>query len=261
MRLVHYVLFAFISFGVAQISKAAKDEPTDNDYKAAKRYGYSKSDVLEAYLEKKKTVNVDKLNAEIKKRLNGTELERSALIEDTLDAIIGRAVLVLSYEGHHKLADDISYEYEQFYRFALTKNLLKIDEIGDHPPMSEWLDSVHARIHEALGDFLCQYFRFHDLYILNRGIPIIFRPAMYDLKDYKDHFAGHLIWGWYWEHHGVAGVAAFWLVDGACIAGSYGLGIITFVCTPIASLAEHVMDKHIAPPIAEAIWKRAQDNY
>ena len=103
MRLVHYVLFALIAFGVAQISKAAKDEPTDNDYKAAKRYGYLKADVLEAYLEKKKTVNVDKLNAEIKKRLNGTELERAALIEDTLDAIIGRAVLVLSYEGHHKI--------------------------------------------------------------------------------------------------------------------------------------------------------------
>ena len=259
MRLTHWIFLAFLTFFIYTTAKADEtDEPQDNDYKMAKRYGYLKSDVWDAYLEKKSTINVDKLNKEIKIKLSGTDLDRASLIEDTLDNLIGRAVLVLSYEGHHKIADDISYEYENIYRFALTRHLLSIDEIGDHPPMSEWLDSVHKRIHDALGDFVCQYFRFHDIFILNHGIPVVFRPNAYDLKDYKDHFAGHLLFGWWFEHHGVAGVAAFWLIDGACIAGSYGLGIITFVCTPIASLAEKIMDKHIAPPIAKMIWERAQ---
>jgi hypothetical protein len=261
MRLIQWLILGAIAFCFSTSLIAENEEPRKEDYKVARRYGYLKSDVFEAYRQKKSEVNIDKLNKEIKKKLSGTDFDRATLIEETLDNLIGRAVLVLSYEGHNSLADDIGYEYEQFYRFALTKHLLGIDEIGDHPPMNEWIDSVHERIHDAIGDMLCQYFRFHDIYILNHGIPVVFRPGLYDLKDYKDHFAGHLIWGWWWEHHGVAGVVAFWLVDGACIAGSYGLGVITFVCTPIATLAQNVMDKHIAPPVAEAIWKRAQENY
>jgi len=261
MRLIDFVVYAFLIFCVYTTAKAAEDEPTKSDYKMAKRYGYLRSDVLEAHAEAKQKTDVKKLNNEIKAKLSGTVFERAELIEDTLDKMMEKITAVLMAEGHDKLAEDIGYEYEQFYQKALTRHLLGFDEIGDHPPMNEWLDSVHERIHEALGDFVCQYFRFHDIYILNHGIPVVFRPAAYDLKDYKDHFAGHLIWGWYWEHHGVAGVVAFWLVDGACIAGSYGLGVITFVCTPIATLAQNVMDKHIAPPIAESIWQRAQEDY
>lgn len=262
MRLIQWLILGVITLTFYSAAKSEEtSEPKENDYKVARHYGYLKSDVWDAYLEKKSSVDINKLNKEIEARLKGTDFDRALVIEETMDALIGRAVLVLSYEGHHKLADDISYEYEQFYRFALTRNLLGIDEIGDHPPMSEWLDEIHQKIHDALGDMLCQYFRFHDIHILNRGIPVVMRPGLYDLKDYKDHFAGHLIFGWWFEHHGVAGVAAYWLVDGACIAGSYGLGIIVFVCSPIASLAEKVMDKHIAPPIAERIWNRAQEQY
>ena len=259
MRLIHAIVYAFLVFCIYTTAKAETDEPKDNDFKMAKRYGYLKADVWEAYAEAKQRTDVSKLNADLKARLSGNVFDRAAVIEDTLDKMMEKITAVLMAEGHDKLAQDIAYEYEKFYQKALTRHLLGFDEIGDHPPMSEWLDDVHNRIHEALGDMLCQYFRFHDIYILNHGIPVVFRPSAYDLKDYKDHFAGHLIFGWWFEHHGVAGVAAFWLVDGACIAGSYGLGIITFVCTPIASLAEKVMDKHIAPPIAEAIWKAAQE--
>jgi len=261
MRIIEAVVYAFLIFCIYTTAKAETDEPQDNDFDMAEKYGYLPGDVWDAYEEAKKKTNVDKFNKEIKIKLQGTQFDRAALIEETLDNLMGKITVVLMAEGHDKLAQDIAYEYEQFYQKALTRHLLGFDEIGDHPPMNEWLDNVHERIHEALGDFICQYFRFHDIYILNHGIPVVFRPAAYDLKDYKDHFAGHLIWGWYWEHHGVAGVVAFWLVDGACIAGSYGLGVITFVCTPIATLAQNVMDKHIAPPIAERIWQRAQEDY
>lgn len=261
MRIIEAVVYAFLIFCIYTTAKAETDEPKENDFDMAEKYGYLPGDVWDAYEEAKKKTNLDKLNKEIKIKLQGTQFDRAALIEETLDNLMGKITVVLMAEGHDKLAEDIGYEYEQHYQKALTRHLLGFDEIGDHPPMNEWLDSVHERIHEVLGDFVCQYFRFHDIYILNHGIPVVFRPSAYDLKDYKDHFAGHLIFGWWFEHHGVAGVVAFWLVDGACIAGSYGLGIITFVCTPIASLAEKVMDKHIAPPIAEAIWKAAQEDY
>lgn len=261
MRLIDYIAYAFVIFCVYTAAKAEEDEPQKNDFYMAKRYGYLKHDVWQAYEEAKKNTDVKKINNEIKIKLEGNVFDRAELIEDTLDKMMEKIHTVLMAEGHDKLANDIAYEYEQFYQKALTRHLLGFDEIGDHPPMSEWLSDVHDRIHEALGDMICQYFHFHDIFIINYGLPVVFRPEFYDLKDYKDHFAGHLIWGWWWEHHGVAGVVAFWLVDGTCIAASYGLGVITFVCSPIATLAENVMDKHIAPPIAQRIWERAQKEF
>lgn len=234
--------------------------PSKSDYLMAKRYGFNRMEVIKAYKEKRSKVDIEKINKLVEKKLLGNDFDRAELFEDALYNMINRISAVLANEGHHRLAFDIVSEYKSLYQSALTKQLLGLDEIGDHPPLSEWLDSVHERIHDAVGSFICEYFRFHDIFILNHSIPVVFKPANYDLKDYKDHFAGHLIWGWYFEHHGFAGVVTYWIIEGACIAGSYGLGIITFVCSPIASFGEYIIDKHVAPPIAEAVWQRSQEN-
>ena len=258
--IVFFYYLTLLGLGAFSVASAStlQDEPKKDDYDAAERYGYTPKDVRRAYRDVKNRIDVDELTREIGERLERSDFDRAALIDQALFNMIQKVHGVLVAEGHTALAATIKAEYEATYKMALTRGLFGTLELGDHPPMSTWLDSVHERIHDALGDFLCKYFRFHDIYILNHGIRVIFNPKDYDLKDYKDHFAGHLIWGYFWEHHGVAGVVSFWVVQGVCTGATWGLGLVTFVCTPIASLAEHVVDKHVAPPIAEAIWQRAQ---
>lgn len=247
---------------VCSVSFAAilNDEPKKADYDAAERYGYKPQDVRRAYKDARKRIDVDEMTRQISERLERSDFDRAALIDQAIFNMMQKIHAVLVAEGHVALAAQIRSEYEATYKMALTRGLFGTLEIGDHPPMNEWLESVHKRIHDQLDNFLCQYFRFHDIFILNHGIPVVMNPKPYTLKDYKDHFAGHLIWGYFWEHHGVAGVVSFWVVEGVCVGATWGLGLVAFVCSPIAAFTEHLVDKHVAPPIAEAIWQRAQHN-
>lgn len=259
MRLIDYVIYALLIWMISDVMRA--DDLSNDDFKAARQFGYLKSDVREAYAKAKKTTNSQKIIDDVAIAFEKDQLEAARQTDEAIFNMINLAVNVLNVQGHYAVAADIEVEYLLNYRYAVTSQILGLKEIGDHPPLSEWLATVHEKIHDTLGDFLCKYFRFHDIYVLNYGLRVVFNPKDYDLKDYKDHFAGHLIWGWFWEHHGVAGVVTYWLVNGVCIGATYGLGVVTFVCGPIASFAENVMDKRIAPPVAERVWKRAQQNY
>ena len=239
----------------AKDSRLRKD-----DFKVGKKYGYMASDLRSAHKDAVARVNVDKLSKSVLERLERMDIDSYALLDEATENLLKKADVLLRAEGHNGLADEISDEFVAHYRNANVKAYLGIKEIGDHPPVSEWLQTVHKKIHDAIGDFLCQWSHIHDVYILNHA-NVVFKPKMAsDLKDYKDHFAGHLIWGWWWEHHGFAGVVTYWVIEGACIGASYGLGIVTFVCGPIATYAENVVDKRIAPPIAERIWNRVHEH-
>lgn len=258
MRVIQYIVLGLISFLCVSMVKA--EGLTKDDYKVGQRYGYTKRDLRLAYDEKYKSVNQEKIIKQVAFALENDNLRAAEYMDEALSNLLSTADVILRSQGHDDLADEIQTEYMLFYSGAATRQVLGMKEIGDHPPLSEWLKDVHNKIHDALGDFLCKYFHFHDIMILNYGLPVVFSPKQYKLKDYLDHFAGHQIWGWFWEHHGVAGVVTYWVVNGACIGVTYGLGVVTFVCGPIASLAENVMDKSIAPPVGERIWKRAQEN-
>ena len=104
----------------------------------------------------------------------------------------------------------------------------------------------------------CQYFHVHDIFILNFAIPVVFKPADFEQADYLDHFAGHPLDLWTWDHHGFAGVVTYWAVNIACGAATAGMGVATFACNPISTLAENVMDRRIAPPLGTKIWTKAQ---
>jgi hypothetical protein len=256
MRLIHYIVFAVLLFFASNILKA--EDLTKDDFKVAKRYGYSAKDIRLSYQEKSNAVNKDKILASVAYALENDGLKSAEYYDEAIANLLNKADVILRAEGNYDLADEIQLEYMLVYKGAVMRQFLGLKEIGDHPPLSEWLDTVHDKIHDTIGDFLCKQFHFHDIMILNYGLPVVFSPKQYKQKDYLDHFAGHLIWGWFWEHHGVAGVITYWVTDGICIGATYGLGIVTFVCGPIASLAENVMDKRIAPTVGERIWKRSQ---
>lgn len=260
MQVIILILGLVIS-GIAYSDENLKNDSVRNDDKrVAQHFGYKPQELILAHKEAKARVNTDKLSKRVLATLERLDLSSAELADEAMENMLRLADSLLRAEGHDRVADDIANEYIAGYRNGFARMFLGMKEIGDHPPISEWLQTVHKRIHDALGDFLCQWSHLHDMYILNHS-NVVFKPKMAkDLKDYKDHFAGHLIWGWWWEHHGFAGVATYWVINGACIGASYGLGIITFVCNPIATYAEHVVDKTIAPPIAEKIWERVHQD-
>ena len=254
MQLIILLLVLLIS----PAAHAQTDSMSKDDYKLGQKYGYSKRDLKDAHQEAKNSFNRDLVIKQVAQALEKDPVSAAQLTDLAIENMLSTASVFMRAEGHHDVADEIETEYRLYYRGSVTALALGIKEIGDHPPLSQWLESVHKKIHDTIGDFLCKQIHIHDIWILNYSIPVVFSPEAYTQKDYLDHFAGHLIWGWFWEHHGFAGVVTYWVVNGVCIGATYGLGIVTFVCGPIASFAENVMDKRIAPGMGVRIWERAQ---
>jgi hypothetical protein len=253
-------IFAFaLFFCTNAFSQVApdSDKPPSNTYRAAEKFGFKASDVYRLNREKKKEIDVYGIGQAVAYSFEDNNLLAAEYADEALENMLRRADGVLRAFGKQAVADDIATEYSLYFRGWYTSYVFGSKEIGDHKPMSEWLDKVHKKIEQSIGEFWCKFFHFHDIFILNYGIPVVFSPAKYQLDDYKDHFSGHIIAGFFWEHHGVAGVTAYWVVEGLCSGFTGGVGLVSFACGPIANFASHITDKRIAPPIAERIWNRA----
>jgi hypothetical protein len=234
------------------------EDPTHMDYIVGQEFGVSERQIDSA----KRRINLTFNRRPVERRVANTMEQTEAFAKETdkaLDALIRQAQAVMRAKGYDREADEIGQEYADHYQDAfLTQYLGVTKEIGDHPPLNEWLVKVHNKIEETIGEFLCKYFHLHDLYIFNYATPVVFKPKLYLLPEYLDHFSGHLYAGANkWKHHGLAGVVTYWAVNITCQVGTMGMGAVTFVCGPIAGFSENIMDKRIAPPIGTKIWKKA----
>ena len=229
---------------------------TPEHYSVAKNFGiYDRVKLRLLNRKKAAQIDIDKYARKNEAILSDIKsVEAGRLLDDTLGRIIERIVNVYEARGDLQTASRIEGEYRikflHFYENAAIK------EMGDHEYMSKWLHDVHNKIHKELGDQLCNFLHTHDIFILNQGIPVTRAPESYDLPEYTDHFAGHMDGPYYFVHHGVAGVVTYWTINAVCSAGTAGMGAATFACSPIASLAEFAMDKHISPKLALNIWTR-----
>jgi hypothetical protein len=255
MRLI--LLSLLLAF--TNTASASDDSLKPEDYRLGERYGFSADEMKTAHKEAQKKVNPDAIAKQIADAFENDPYASAEILDYAISMALNKSYKILYDEDYKYLADNIEQDYLLFYKNYYKKQFLGLLEMGDHEPMSDWLRTVHKKIHDAIGEFICEQTHIHDLYILNHSIPVVFSPSSYTLKDYLDHFAGHLIWGWWWEHHGFAGVVTYWVIQGTCIGMTWGLGILDFVCSPIASLGEHIMDKRIAPDMGERIWQRAQE--
>jgi hypothetical protein len=261
MKSVFLILSALLALVFSSTLRAGT-EMTADDYKAAAAFGYTDVEDLKRENEAASArVNLQAHYDAVAKSFYGDRYKAAEMTDKAIGQLLSVAGGALRAKGEVELADEIAYEYEMYYKNSVACVVAGcVMEIGDHPPMNEWLDSVHEKIHAKMTDRWCQYFHFHDIEILNHGIPVVFAPTKYAFDDYKDHFAGHMDGPFSWVHHGVAGVVTYWGVNITCSAGTAGLGAVTFFCGPISGFAEHVMDKRIAPKVAKRIWDRANDS-
>lgn len=259
MRVILTILvFFFSSFAVSQVSPDT-DKPPSDVYEAAKKFKFSAADVYRLNRERKRAVDTYGIALSVANSFEENGILSAQYADEALENLLRRADSVLRAMGHSNVANEIATDYTLFYRGGFMRLFAGEKEIGDHEPLADWIEKVHSKIEKSIGDFWCKFFHFHDLFILNYGLPVVWEPKKYQLPDYLDHFSGHLIGGFIWDHHGVAGVVSYWIVEGVCSVYTSGFGLITFACSPIASYAEHITDKRIAPPIAERIWQRSNN--
>ena len=128
------------------------DKPTKEVYRIAKKFGYtSRSEINQAYKEAKKNLNVDKIQNELKLSFKD-RYETARKADEALDALLRRADSVLRNTGNDKLADEIFIEYEMYYRGHYQITALGMKEMGDHEPWSEWIEKLHLKIEDAIGE-------------------------------------------------------------------------------------------------------------
>jgi hypothetical protein len=168
------------------------------------------------------------------------QLEEGRLAERTnfaLDILLSTAYRQLKNDGHDDLANKIKTEWKTDWNGYL----MQVRDIGDHEPLSQWLAQAYKDIEAALGKGVCEFFHLDDINIINYALPVVFKCSIaFDKIDYGQHFVP------------LTGVVTYWVSAGVCVLASSGL--LSFFCSPIGMLAEHLMISFIAPPIGNKIY-------
>jgi hypothetical protein len=156
----------------------------------------------------------------------------------------------LEQTGFHAEARQLEYEYTRYYESYVLYGIYPVD-LGDHPPLSQWLSDTYAKLENLLDPKVMALLHLDDINILNYAIPVVLLrvPGPISRDEYRLHFAGSD------AHGGFAGVVTYWGVWGACQVLTAGTGWF-IVCTPAGSGAEYIMQHRIAPGLSDRIYDR-----
>jgi hypothetical protein len=187
------------------------------------------------------------------------DLQKAAIRTDAaLNRIVRYASVVLKRRGNIVMSKRIVFEYQKFYQFAVTDYYMGIQrtDLGDHPPLWQWLADWYDKIEDKLGERLMKILRLYDLKVLNYAIPVVFQPRgdrrtsplmAWGRDEYRLHFVPY------------GGVVAYWTAWGVCVGATWGAGIIAFICGPVGWGAEWVTVKYIAPPVSDFVYDSFND--
>lgn len=181
-------------------------------------------------------------------------VETAKNVDKSLQTMVRLAAFTLRKKGFYDEAKRIEDEYGQYYsQYTFNHVIGLVQDIGDHPPMWEWLDQLEKSLRERLGDFVMQVTRLEDLRTFNYALPIVLHPegdirqippTIITKLDYKQHFVPF------------AGALSYWTAWGVCTGATWGLGAVVFICSPIGMIAERVVEEKIAPEMSDKIWDR-----
>jgi hypothetical protein len=175
-------------------------------------------------------------------------------VDKSVQNMVRLSVFMLRKKGFYEEAKKIEDEYSQIYtNYTFNHAVGLIQDIGDHPPMWQWLDDLEKKLRELLGDFVMKVTRLEDLRTFNYTIPIVLHPdgdtrtdppTLISKLDYKQHFVPF------------AGALSYWTAWSVCTGATWGMGAVVFICSPIGMVAERVVVTKIAPDLSDKIWDR-----
>lgn len=175
----------------------------------------------------------------------GDRQRQNVLIDQTVDGLVRMATAELRQRGHK----DEAVKWETSYHANIENYWQRMNDIGDHRPWSDWLDAFYAALQLTLGDQVCHALHLDDIWTINYAIPVVFDPTnkLWDEHEYSLHFIPF------------CGVVGYWTTYIGCAIGTWGSGAITLVCTPIGMIARRIMVNHIAPPLSDRVYERANN--
>ena len=182
----------------------------------------------------------------------------AARTDEAIAQIIKLGARTLRRKGFTADAYHLEDEYNGYFRGFLER-MVKSQErkIGDHKPLSAYLAIAYEILELKLGLTLCSMLHLTDLKTLNYGIPVVFHACTFPMDavtvprkdEYRNHFAGD------GRYAGLVPVISYWVVWGFCEAATWGAGWF-FICSPLGTVCEIVMEKYIAPGLSDRIFDR-----
>jgi hypothetical protein len=186
-------------------------------------------------------------NRAIRRDLTSSEPARIARRADLAVASLVRAASIVAWQrGEYGLSERWVFEYERDFRGFL-EVMTVAEGLGDHRPLSEWLQRLHDELEAILGPTLMAALHFDDIKTFNHGTPVVF-----GMRKFLGVEIDEAEYGLHWVPW--CGVVSYWGVWAACQAATWGGGWFV-VCTPAGMIAERVTVKWVAPPLTDDAWR------
>lgn len=166
--------------------------------------------------------------------------------DKAIGALVRAAARAAEDRGAPQLAARWVFEYEQTFSHFLELSVMQ-EGVGDHKPLSEFLELLYLELESVLGPKLMELFHFDDIRIFNFTIPVVFA-----MKDHLGEVIDEPEYALHWTPF--CGVVAYWSVWLSCEIATYGSGWF-LICTPAGMIGEKVTVKWIAPPLADNAWR------
>lgn len=183
---------------------------------------------------------------------NGDLPHLAQRMDQALYGYVKYASTILWAKGEYDKSNQILNEYNHTYSNEVQRLYLTgFRDVGDHPPLSDWLSIWYSTLVIVLGERTVELLHLDDINTLNYTIPVVFQPCgdkrfpppvPWGGEEYSKHFVPF------------SGVVSYWVSWGACVGATWGAGAIGLVCVPIAEIIRKGVEHYIAPPLSDRVY-------
>lgn len=181
-----------------------------------------------------------------KERLRNGEVE--GVLRQGLEIIVRAATHVLENEGHEDFAQVKLNEWEA--SFSLHTVPVGLLDLGEHSPLSQWLDDFYKGLEARLSSKVIRFFNLDDIRTFNYGIPVSVHPwsnpwegGEWGSDEYADHFVP------------TSAAATYWISQQVC---SLGIPLpYSLACGLAARIPRFAMKHFVGPKISDLVYEAA----
>jgi hypothetical protein len=177
------------------------------------------------------------------------QFELNTKTQNALNAMIAASNEALAERGFVEYAQTAQREWDQ--NFSMYFTMMRLDDIGDHAPMSAWLANYYEKTRDRLGDPVMRLLHLDDLYTINYTMPVVLHPKgdtkgqdHWNQLEYQRHFIPF------------ASIVTYWGSFAACRAFAFRIVPLKNWCSAISMILRGAMKGMIAPKLSDYIYKK-----
>lgn len=202
---------------------------------------------------------VDAYNAQRQIREELSQGNTAESSQQALNILVDQGLTALSESGDATLADQLRGEWNtQFANFLpshFAPGTFGLDDLGDHDPLSPWLEKFHDTLKQKTGGVIGAIRIVNDIFTMNYALGVVLHPkstkwktgeAQEDEWEYRKHFIP------------MANIITYWVTLEACnyVAAKKFPAAKQF-CGTAASKLEFYMGRYWAPKLSDYVYRSA----